>query len=135
MLKLAFVLLLAYVATASEHGSVLKLTRDNFEEKVGDGKVYFIKFFAPWCGHCKRLAPTWEELAKDLQDNSDVAIAHVDCTIHRDICTQAEVKGYPTLKAYHKGEEYKTYRGARDLETLKKFVLDAADELLKETTQ
>jgi len=87
------------------------------------------------CGHCKRLAPTWKELADAVDENKFLNIAHVDCTTSKDVCNNAKVQGYPTLKIYHKGEEIKAYRGARDLEALKKFAQESADELLLETTE
>ncbi len=64
-----------------------------------------------------------------------IHIAHVDCTVHRDVCNTADVKGYPTLKVFHKGESVKDYRGARELDALKAFIEDTADELLNETTE
>lgn len=60
--------------------------------QTGDGKVYMIAFFAPWCGHCKRLAPTWVEMATKLKDNGNVKVAYIDCTQHRDICSNAGVR-------------------------------------------
>jgi len=95
--------------------------------------VHFVVFYAPWCGHCKRLQPTWKELGAKFADSTEVSIGHVDCTAHRAICTKNDVKGYPTLKILYKGEEYKTYRGPRELAALEEFVQDAAKDLLKET--
>lgn len=123
-----------YVVSAEED-HVIPLGSDSFDNSVSDGNVYFVKFFAPWCGHCKRLVPTWKELANEFKDNNSVKIAHVDCTVHRQVCSKADIKGYPTLKVFHKGEEYKLYKGPRDLDALKKFVQEAADDLTQETTE
>jgi len=104
---------------------VIKLDKDNFEAETKSG-VAFVKFFAPWCGHCKRLAPTWEELAKKFGDNEDVVIGHVDCTaadnINRPLCDAQGVNGFPTLHIYKDGVKAEEYNGKRDLAELAKFV-------------
>ena len=60
--------------------------------------VTFVKFFAPWCGHCKRLAPTWEELAAKYADAEGVTIAKVDCTAegntNKELCDGQDVRYY-----------------------------------------
>ena len=53
------------------------------------------------CGHCKRLAPTWDELASDASLGAN--IAKVDCTVEKDICTANGVRGYPTLLFFKDG--------------------------------
>eukprot|EP00766_Chilomastix_caulleryi_P005668 gnl/Chilomastix_caulleri/7281.p1 GENE.gnl/Chilomastix_caulleri/7281~~gnl/Chilomastix_caulleri/7281.p1 ORF type:complete len:60 (+),score=21.45 gnl/Chilomastix_caulleri/7281:171-350(+) len=56
-----------------------------------------VKFFAPWCGHCRNLAPIYEELSTDVEG---VEIAEVDCTVYQDICRDQGIRGYPTVKLF-----------------------------------
>uniref|UniRef100_A0A1I8NGE4 Thioredoxin domain-containing protein n=1 Tax=Musca domestica TaxID=7370 RepID=A0A1I8NGE4_MUSDO len=106
---------------AVEKGKLVELTEDNFAKHVSSGN-HFVKFYAPWCSHCQRLAPTWEELAKALQNVQDVSIAKIDCTVYRPICQDFEVKGYPTLLWIEDGKKIEKYSGARSLEELQSYV-------------
>ena len=105
------------------------LSDADFESRVGAGGTWLIKFYAPWCGHCKRLAPTWNELATTLAaEGSDAHIAKIDCTVHRETCTKMEVKGYPTLLGFKDGAVSASasikYPGGRDLASLKSWVTE-----------
>jgi protein disulfide-isomerase-like protein len=85
-------------------GSMTDVVGTNFEELVlDDTKDVWIMYYAPWCGHCKKLKPVWEELAELYKDESDVVIAKFDQTMN-----EAEkgwpVKSFPTLVFYGKGD-------------------------------
>lgn len=74
----------------------------NFKQLVIDNdNDVLIEFYAPWCGHCKKLAPIWDELAADFSHISGLTIAKMDSTANE--VDGLEVRGYPTLKFYHKG--------------------------------
>ncbi|XP_003700431.1 thioredoxin domain-containing protein pretaporter [Megachile rotundata] len=112
---------------------VLSLTGESFRHGIENG-ISFVKFFAPWCGHCKRLAPIWEDLAKKFQDNEEVKIIKVDCTLDasKELCNEQEVDGFPTLYLYRDGLKVAEYNGARNLDDLYDFVegyLQPHDEL------
>ncbi len=77
------------------------------------------------CGHCQRLAPVWEELASEYNNNPSVHISKVDCTQETGTCGQLEVKGYPTLLLLVNGVLVHKYSGGRDLESLTSFIVDA----------
>lgn len=104
-------------ATASD---VIVLTDQDFDVHVGKGfdKPWFVKFYAPWCGHCKKLAPVWEELARKLQDS--VKVAKVDVTAQRWIGDEWEIHGFPALKLIANGSAY-DYSGPRTLDKLEAF--------------
>lgn len=76
------------------------------------------------CGHCQRLAPTWEQLAEMLnEDDGNIRIAKVDCTVDKEICSNHDVTGYPTLKFFKLGVgEGVKFKGTRDLPSLTSFI-------------
>lgn len=106
-----------------EEVSVLQLTGPSFDHAIGNG-VTIIKFYAPWCGHCKRLVPTWDELATKYIGTKSVKVAKVDCTLseNKELCSTQEVDGFPTIFIYRDGDKVTEYNGNRSLEDLVNFV-------------
>ncbi|EGG24570.1 disulfide-like protein [Cavenderia fasciculata] len=100
---------------------VVVLTEKNFDSTLASGGNWFVKFYAPWCGHCKKLAPLWEELA--TKTAKDVAnYAKVDCTQEKSVCSQFKVRGYPTLMYFtDNGKSYYEYQGERKIESFNSF--------------
>merc|ERR1712072_682776 len=114
MMKVIFVLL-ALAAAAN----AIELTKGNFAEKVA-GKSVFIKFLAPWRGHCKAMKPAWDQLMEEFKDSKTAVIADVDCTVHQDLCGKHGVQGYPTIK-YGDPNNMEDYQGGRSLEDMQAF--------------
>jgi protein disulfide-isomerase-like protein len=103
--------------------NALELTADNWDAETA-GKTVFVKFFAPWCGHCKKLKPDWDKLMAEFDGvkSGPQLVADVDCTTDggKILCDANGVRGYPTLK-YGDPSALEDYQGGRDLETLKAF--------------
>lgn len=110
---------------AAEEGEVVVLTPENFDSVVLDPtRDVFVKFYAPWCGHCQRMVQAWEQLAATEKTNEQpIVIAKLNADSHRELATRFGVRGFPTLKFFSKsdksGDIY--HNGARDLATLQQF--------------
>uniref|UniRef100_A0A7C9CT31 protein disulfide-isomerase n=1 Tax=Opuntia streptacantha TaxID=393608 RepID=A0A7C9CT31_OPUST len=102
---------------------VVVLTEDNFEKELGQDRGALVEFYAPWCGHCKKLAPEYEKLGASFKKAKSVLIGKVDCDDQKSLCSKYDVTGYPTIKWFPKGSlEPKNYEGARTVEALAEFV-------------
>ena len=108
-----------------EGSDVLKLTTGTFDKTVYPASdspvVWYVEFYAPWCGHCQKLAPTWEKIGTELK-GSEVRVAKVSCTADGPVCDQYGVGSYPTIKMIDVREEkVYNYEGARSYEKLIEF--------------
>merc|ERR1719320_19821 len=115
-------LVLVLSAPMIEKFSGDELTTGNIKKSIADTPVAFVKFYAPWCGHCKRLAPTWDDLANAFTDDDDVLIGRMDCTKNKVTCKSYGVKGYPTLKTFVNGKMGEKYVGPRSFNLLQDHV-------------
>jgi protein disulfide-isomerase A1 len=109
----------------SNDGPVKVVVAKQFQEIVLSGKNVFVEFYAPWCGHCKRLEPVWTELGEKYKDRADLVIAKMDATANDVPDDRFDVKGFPTLYFVDSKGEIKKYGGGRSIEDLTKYVSDA----------
>lgn len=104
----------------------------NFDELiVNNGKDTLIEFYAPWCGHCKKLAPAYDELGEKLK-NEDVVIAKMDATAN-DVPAPYDVRGFPTI--YWAPKDSKDapvrYEGGREVDDFVQYIAKHATNELK----
>lgn len=135
MLHVAVLFMVLCTTGMSLASDVLDLKTSNFASKVDPHDIMLIEFFAPWCGHCKRLAPHYEAAATTLKKNDPpVVLAKVDCTTEQDLCQKYGVTGYPTLKIFRNGEFSKEYEGPRETDGIVKFMKSQAGPSSKTLT-
>jgi len=98
------------------------LVGKNFAEvALDESKHVFVEFYAPWCGHCKQLAPIWDSLGEKFADREDIVIAKMDSTANE--VADVKIQSFPTLKFFPKGsQEIIDYNGDRTLEGFTRFL-------------
>ncbi|GIL81325.1 hypothetical protein Vretimale_1122 [Volvox reticuliferus] len=87
---------------------VVDLTPDTFDKFVNGAKHAIVEFYAPWCGHCKRMVPEFQKLGElvtsDPKLKNQVVIGKVNADNHRSLGEKFEVRGFPTIKYFARGK-------------------------------
>jgi len=97
----------------------LRLTDDSFDRVVADSPVpVLVDFYADWCGPCKMMAPTFDQLARDRAGRA--LLAKVDTDANRELARRFRIASIPTLIAFRGGAEV-----ARELGALHRTQLNA----------
>lgn len=98
------------------------LVGSNFDDVALDkSKDVLVEFYAPWCGHCKALAPIYDQLGEKYKDHETIVIAKMDAASNE--LEHTRVNSYPTIKLYKRdSNEAIEYNGERTLEGLSKFL-------------
>jgi protein disulfide-isomerase A1 len=118
--SLCFPAAFASIADYEEDDEVIVLTEDNFDKAVAEFKYLLVDFYAPWCGHCKTLAPEYVKASQALQESdSEIRLAKVDATTEKALAERFGVKSYPTIKFFKQGAsapiEYKSGHTAEEI--------------------
>ncbi|GMP79446.1 hypothetical protein CsSME_00034987 [Camellia sinensis var. sinensis] len=105
------------------------IVADSLQDNVfNSGKNVLLEFYAPWCGHCKNLAPILEEVAVSLESDADVVIAKIDATANDVPIDIFDVKGYPTLYFRSASGNLLQYNGGRTKEDIIDFIQKNRDK-------
>jgi len=128
------ILILGLTATSNclytSRDDVIELTASNFnKEVINSDNVWIVEFYAPWCGHCKNLAPDFKKAATALK--GVVKVGAVDADVHGALGSQFGVRGFPTIKVFG-GNKQKPddYNGKRDAKGMVDAGLKAAQDLV-----
>jgi protein disulfide-isomerase A6 len=107
---------------------VVILGEDNFQAGISTGKLTLVKFYAPWCGHCKNMIPAWSAAATALK--GEAVLAAVDATVDKELAQRYGVQGFPTIKVFLPGEETpQDYDGGRTDDAIVAYVHEKLADL------
>lgn len=109
-----------FLVLSSAEEAVVVGNKDNFDALIGKDELTLVKFFAPWCGHCKKMAGDFKEAAAELKGKA--TLVDLDATVEKELAAKYEIRGFPTLKLFSKGELISDYKGGRTKDALVKYI-------------
>ena len=109
-------------------GSLAKIKDLNSSNFIDLLQPTFIKFYAPWCGHCQNLKPKFEALSESTKV---VDFAQVDCTVEQRLCSARQIRGFPTLLLF-RDHTFTEYNGERTVEDMKMWLESMFKPILEE---
>ncbi|ADQ67458.1 thioredoxin [Halogeometricum borinquense] len=89
-------------------------SQDHLEELVAGENVVLVDFYADWCGPCKMLEPTVDEIAAE----TDALVLKVDIDELQELARDQGIRSVPTLQFYADGEQAKQVIGVQDKDDL-----------------
>jgi len=108
---------------ATQEESVKVVVGKSFEDVVlGSGRNVLFKIYAPWCGHCKAMAPAFKELADKLEEDEEIIVAKMDGTENEIMDDRFDVRGYPALFFMNSEGKVESYNGGRTLDDMLKYI-------------
>eukprot|EP00916_Digyalum_oweni_P012180 GHVL01020153.1.p1 GENE.GHVL01020153.1~~GHVL01020153.1.p1 ORF type:complete len:490 (+),score=133.25 GHVL01020153.1:63-1472(+) len=122
LIYLCLFFLAASAEDAAEDVAVYTLTDDGFDDFIKEHPVALVEFYAPWCGHCKKLEPEYEKAAQKLkEDGSTTVLGKVDATVETALKERFQITGFPTLKFFKNGEPVE-YDGRREADGILEWI-------------
>lgn len=126
------VVIIALMCALCNGDNLISLNKDTFSSYVNGPHNVLVKFYAPWCGHCKRLAPEYEAVADALAGDKNYVVAQVNCEEERELCRTNGITGYPVVSLFRSGSSVK-YEGARKKDDIVKWL--ATDPIKKDAEE
>jgi len=127
-------LLVCVVCLVEAGGTVLDLTNANFDKTVKQHPLVFVQFYAPWCGHCKKLVPEWEKVSDLVAD--DAVVAKVDTIAEEKLGKEHGVESFPTLLLFRGHPKVSvTYTGPRTADKFAEWVKEWSKAVIVQRLQ
>lgn len=117
IIGLLFLFGISFICSEDVGGTVQVLDAENFDQEISNHNLILVEFYAPWCGHCKRLEPEYEKAAQELGPDFHLAKVDADAEKNKPLAQRFQIRGFPTLKLFRDGvpSEYQGGRTAADI--------------------
>ncbi|KAL1631357.1 hypothetical protein SLS54_000116 [Diplodia seriata] len=130
----------ALAAMYPKNSPVLQVEAKDYSSLIAKSNhTSIVEFYAPWCGHCQNLKPTYEKVAKSLAGLAKVAAIDCDDDVNKRLCAEMGVQGFPTLKIVRPSKKpgkpaVEDYKGARSAKAIVDAVIEKIPNHVKRVT-